>query len=91
MHVLYVSFILSLLRNMPDVEALMQEWSPQFESALKEVSQTTCVQQHTCILMKNFPLPLLQLGLPTADLDCDLAQYTDIVCGQCHPPPQCCT
>ena len=29
--------ILFCLRNMPDVEDLMQEWPPQFEEALKEV------------------------------------------------------
>ena len=23
-----------------------------------------------------------QIGLPTADLDCDLAQYADIICGK---------
>lgn len=23
-----------------------------------------------------------QVGLPTADIDCDLAQYADIVCGK---------
>ena len=24
----------------------------------------------------------IQIGLPTADLDCDLAQYADIICGK---------
>ncbi|PVD27249.1 hypothetical protein C0Q70_12404 [Pomacea canaliculata] len=43
-------------RNMPDVETLMQEWPPEFEDLLKEVS------------------------LPTAELDCDLAQFTEIIC-----------
>ncbi|XP_076457673.1 intraflagellar transport protein 46 homolog isoform X2 [Babylonia areolata] len=43
-------------RNMPDIDTLMQEWPPEFEELLKEVS------------------------LPTADLDCDLGQFTEIIC-----------
>ena len=27
-------------------------------------------------------LILFQVGLPTADLDCDLAQYVDLICGK---------
>ena len=71
-----LSYIFVCLRNMPDVEDLMQEWPPQFEDALKEVS---AYQHNDCVFM----LSCLQLGLPTADLDCDLTQYTDIICGMC--------
>ncbi|XP_062994968.1 intraflagellar transport protein 46 homolog isoform X2 [Elgaria multicarinata webbii] len=43
-------------RPMPDIDTLMQEWSPEFEELLGKV------------------------GLPTADIDCSLAEYTDMVC-----------
>ncbi|XP_070202233.1 intraflagellar transport protein 46 homolog isoform X1 [Littorina saxatilis] len=43
-------------RNMPDIDTLMQEWPPEFEDLLKEIS------------------------LPTADLDCDLGKFTEIIC-----------
>lgn len=43
-------------RNMPDMDTLMQEWSPEVEEALKEVL------------------------LPTADLDCSLEEYIQIIC-----------
>lgn len=63
---------------MPDIESLMQEWPPGFEDALRDV----------CIIMANtrgklfYNMKLLQIEFPTADMDCDLAQYTDIVCGK---------
>ncbi|XP_009894243.1 PREDICTED: intraflagellar transport protein 46 homolog [Charadrius vociferus] len=43
-------------RPMPDIETLMQEWSPEFEELLGKV------------------------GLPTAEMDCDLAEYIDMIC-----------
>ncbi|NXL65445.1 IFT46 protein, partial [Chordeiles acutipennis] len=43
-------------RPMPDVESLMQEWSPEFEELLGKV------------------------GLPTAEMSCDLAEYIDMIC-----------
>ncbi|KAM6238162.1 intraflagellar transport protein 46 homolog isoform 2-T2 [Porphyrio hochstetteri] len=43
-------------RPMPDIETLMQEWSPEFEELLGKV------------------------GLPTAEMSCDLAEYVDMVC-----------
>ncbi|XP_054659414.1 intraflagellar transport protein 46 homolog isoform X2 [Grus americana] len=43
-------------RPMPDIETLMQEWSPEFEELLGKV------------------------GLPTADMNCDLAEYIDMIC-----------
>ncbi|KAM9217134.1 intraflagellar transport protein 46 homolog [Leptosomus discolor] len=43
-------------RPMPDVETLMQEWSPEFEELLGKV------------------------GLPTAEMSCDLAEYIDMIC-----------
>ncbi|NWH59400.1 IFT46 protein, partial [Geococcyx californianus] len=43
-------------RPMPDIETLMQEWSPEFEELLGKV------------------------GLPTAELDCALAEYVDMIC-----------
>ncbi|KAM6334321.1 intraflagellar transport protein 46 homolog isoform 1-T1 [Alca torda] len=43
-------------RPMPDIETLMQEWSPEFEELLGKV------------------------GLPTAEMSCDLAEYIDIIC-----------
>ncbi|XP_054989721.1 intraflagellar transport protein 46 homolog isoform X1 [Sorex araneus] len=43
-------------RPMPDIDTLMQEWSPEFEELLGKVS------------------------LPTAEIDCSLAQYTDMIC-----------
>uniref|UniRef100_A0A2K5RPC6 Intraflagellar transport protein 46 homolog n=1 Tax=Cebus imitator TaxID=2715852 RepID=A0A2K5RPC6_CEBIM len=43
-------------RPMPDIDTLMQEWSPEFEELLGKVS------------------------LPTAEIDCSLAEYIDIVC-----------
>ncbi|NWS74730.1 IFT46 protein, partial [Crotophaga sulcirostris] len=43
-------------RPMPDIETLMQEWSPEFEELLGKV------------------------GLPTAELDCVLAEYVDMIC-----------
>ncbi|XP_015742879.1 intraflagellar transport protein 46 homolog [Python bivittatus] len=43
-------------RLMPDIDTLMQEWSPEFEELLGKVS------------------------LPTADLSCSLAEYTDMIC-----------
>lgn len=49
-------------RNMPDIDTLMQEWPPEFEELLKEVS------------------------LPTADLDCDLGQFTEVVCSMLDIP-----
>ncbi|KAM8927299.1 intraflagellar transport protein 46 homolog isoform 1-T1 [Pelodytes ibericus] len=44
-------------RPMPEVDALMQEWPPEFEELLGKV------------------------GLPTAELDCDLPTYIDMICG----------
>ncbi|XP_052253903.1 intraflagellar transport protein 46 homolog isoform X2 [Dreissena polymorpha] len=44
------------LKNMPDIDTLMQEWPPEFEELLKEV------------------------GLPTAELDCDLGEYVELIC-----------
>ncbi|KAJ7305362.1 hypothetical protein JRQ81_011301 [Phrynocephalus forsythii] len=43
-------------RPMPDIDTLMQEWSPEFEELLGRVS------------------------LPTADMDCSLAEYADMIC-----------
>ncbi|KAM5226936.1 intraflagellar transport protein 46 homolog isoform 3-T3 [Hipposideros larvatus] len=43
-------------RPMPDVDMLMQEWSPEFEELLGKVS------------------------LPTAEIDCSLAKYIDMIC-----------
>ena len=43
-------------RPMPDIDTLMQEWSPEFEELLGKVS------------------------LPTAEIDCTLAEYTDMIC-----------
>ncbi|XP_027555445.1 intraflagellar transport protein 46 homolog isoform X2 [Neopelma chrysocephalum] len=43
-------------RPMPDIETLMQEWSPEFEELLGKV------------------------GLPTAEMSCDLAEYIDMIC-----------
>lgn len=44
-------------KNMPDIDQLMEEWPPEFEEVLNQVS------------------------LPTADMECDLPQFVDIVCG----------
>lgn len=30
----------------------------------------------------EFEEMLKEVGLPTADLDCDLAQYVDLICGK---------
>ncbi|XP_052639747.1 intraflagellar transport protein 46 homolog isoform X1 [Harpia harpyja] len=43
-------------RPMPDIETLMQEWSPEFEELLGKV------------------------GLPTAEMNCDLGEYVDMIC-----------
>ncbi|XP_058401066.1 intraflagellar transport protein 46 homolog isoform X1 [Diceros bicornis minor] len=43
-------------RPMPDIDTLMQEWSPEFEELLGKVS------------------------LPTAEVDCSLAEYIDMIC-----------
>ncbi|CAD5118859.1 DgyrCDS7535 [Dimorphilus gyrociliatus] len=43
-------------RNMPSIDALMQEWPPEFEELLKEIT------------------------LPSADMDCDLPNYIDMIC-----------
>ncbi|XP_029139353.1 intraflagellar transport protein 46 homolog [Protobothrops mucrosquamatus] len=43
-------------RPMPDIDTLMQEWTPEFEELLGKVS------------------------LPTAEVNCSLAEYTDIIC-----------
>ncbi|XP_072449586.1 intraflagellar transport protein 46 homolog isoform X3 [Chiloscyllium punctatum] len=43
-------------KPMPDIEALMQEWPPEFEELLGKVS------------------------LPTADINCELTQYIDMIC-----------
>ncbi|XP_051494644.1 intraflagellar transport protein 46 homolog isoform X2 [Apus apus] len=45
-------------RPMPDIESLMQEWSPEFEELLGKV------------------------GLPTAEMSCDLPEYIDMICGK---------
>ncbi|POI29134.1 hypothetical protein CIB84_007116, partial [Bambusicola thoracicus] len=49
-------FSFFLYRPMPDIETLMQEWSPEFEELLGKV------------------------GLPTAEMNCDLAEYVDMIC-----------
>ncbi|XP_026564813.1 intraflagellar transport protein 46 homolog isoform X1 [Pseudonaja textilis] len=49
-------------RPMPDIDTLMQEWSPEFEELLGKVS------------------------LPTADIDCSLAEYTDMICAMLDIP-----
>ncbi|XP_026536786.1 intraflagellar transport protein 46 homolog isoform X2 [Notechis scutatus] len=49
-------------RPMPDIDTLMQEWSPEFEELLGKVS------------------------LPTADVDCSLAEYTDMICAMLDIP-----
>ncbi|XP_053449739.1 intraflagellar transport protein 46 homolog isoform X1 [Nycticebus coucang] len=43
-------------RPMPDIDTLMQEWSPEFEELLGKVS------------------------LPTAEIECSLAEYIDMIC-----------
>ncbi|KAM6400404.1 intraflagellar transport protein 46 homolog [Rhynochetos jubatus] len=43
-------------RPMPDIETLMQEWSPEFEELLGKAA------------------------LPTAEMGCDLAEYSDMIC-----------
>ncbi|XP_011950919.1 intraflagellar transport protein 46 homolog isoform X1 [Ovis aries] len=58
----YLVFLLSQLLQtlglgpMPDIDTLMQEWSPEFEELLGKVS------------------------LPTAEIDCSLAEYIDMIC-----------
>ncbi|XP_030077225.1 intraflagellar transport protein 46 homolog isoform X1 [Microcaecilia unicolor] len=49
-------------RPMPDIDTLMQEWSPEFEDLLGKVS------------------------LPTADLDCELPKYIDMICATLDIP-----
>ncbi|EPY88051.1 intraflagellar transport protein 46 isoform 2-like protein [Camelus ferus] len=49
-------------RPMPDIDTLMQEWSPEFEELLGKVS------------------------LPTAEIDCSLAEYIDMICGKLFQP-----
>ncbi|XP_075298631.1 intraflagellar transport protein 46 homolog [Opisthocomus hoazin] len=49
-------------RPMPDIETLMQEWSPEFEELLGKV------------------------GLPTAEMNCDLAEYVDMICATLDIP-----
>ncbi len=34
------------------------------------------------ILHLHYPNAVFQISLPTADLDCDLKQYVDILCGR---------
>ena len=63
---------------MPDIENLMQEWPPQFEEALKKVRHYL-LSMVICQDLSWSPLPI-QVGLPSADLDCDLPTYSDIVC-----------
>ncbi|XP_040832981.1 intraflagellar transport protein 46 homolog isoform X1 [Ochotona curzoniae] len=48
--------IVHYTRPMPDIDTLMQEWSPEFEELLGKVS------------------------LPTAEIDCSLAEYIDMIC-----------
>ncbi|KAM9370041.1 intraflagellar transport protein 46 homolog [Phaethornis superciliosus] len=43
-------------RPMPDIESLMQEWSPEFEELLGKV------------------------GLPTAEMNCNLSEYINMIC-----------
>ena len=59
---------------MPDIENLMQEWPGEFEEALKEVGPY-------CHTLTVIHMNILQTGIPSADLDCDLANYADILCG----------
>ncbi len=57
---------------MPDVDNLMQEWPTQFEELLKEV-----------FIINYFIRKLsfvFQTAVPPADIDVDLATYTDIAC-----------
>jgi len=49
-------------KTMPDIETLMQEWSPEIEEMLKTTN------------------------LPSADLDCDLNEYIDIICSMLDIP-----
>ena len=51
-------------KPMPEVEALMQTWPPEFEALLKNSK------------------------LPSAELDCDLEQYVDMVCALLDIPVQ---
>ena len=93
------------LRNMPDIESLMQEWPPEFEDLLNQVNlkfnriywihwlgvlkifviyvMLSEIQHflviHTILLRLSF---CQQVGLPTADLDVELHQYVDLICGK---------
>ena len=56
---------------MPDVDSLMQEWPTQFEELLKEVS---------ILIFSSIIIYLFKTSVPPADVDVDLATYTDIAC-----------
>ncbi|XP_055211014.1 intraflagellar transport protein 46 homolog isoform X3 [Gorilla gorilla gorilla] len=71
-------------RPMPDIDTLMQEWSPEFEELLgkrwnftmlprlvsNSQAQTICPPQRPAVLV----------SLPTAEIDCSLAEYIDMIC-----------
>lgn len=83
---------------MPDIDTLMQEWSPEFEELLGKVWKAWVSIQlrffaafaegergEEEVGFNRSALTLLcaiQVSLPTADIDCNLAEYTDMICGE---------
>jgi intraflagellar transport protein 46 len=69
--------ILSLYnRTMPDIEALMQQWPPEYEDLLKEVN----INRFYISLKYSFFFKL-KVNLPSADLNVELPVYVNILCG----------
>ena len=60
---------------MPDIEALMQQWPPEYEDLLKEVKTKNNLE------IKQFYLFNLKVNLPSADLNVELPVYVNILCG----------
>lgn len=88
----FVTSLVYFFRPMPDIDSLMQEWPPEFEELLGKVSWLKYFQLTKYVLLYDpssnrvvfiFTFwSIHQVNLPTADIDCDLADYVDIICGK---------
>jgi len=65
-------------RAMPNIDSLMQVWTPEFEELLKEVNENN---NFYFKFLNNFIFFFKKkVSLPSPELNVDLSTYVDIIC-----------
>ena len=69
-------------KPMPDIDSLMQEWPLAVENILRGHDSG----RRDGLPGNSVPSSEANYGLPTADFECDILTFVDLVCGVCDIP-----